>query len=90
MKARTRTEDEAMLTDYSRDDRKAVYRVLHRHLTEHPELMDNRLLEDLQRSLQKEAAAEGIDVTDHAAWNRWLGNPSGECGVWAANRRLIE
>jgi hypothetical protein len=86
MDARTRTEDAAMLTDYSRNDRKAVYRVLHRHLTEHPELMDNRLLEDLQRSLQKEAAAEGIDVTDHVAWNRWLGNPPGRAVGTAGGR----
>jgi hypothetical protein len=79
-----------MLNDYSRDDRKTVYRVLHRHLTEYPELMDNRLLEDLQRTLQKEATAEGIDVTDHAAWNRWLGNPAVGCDVGVARRRLIE
>jgi hypothetical protein len=78
-----------MLNDYPLSERKLVYRVLHRHLAEHPELMDARLLDDLQQSLQSEARAAGVDVTDHQAWDRWLGNESVGCDVRNAHRQAI-
>ncbi len=51
---------------------KLVYIALHAHLLEHPELMDTDFLTDLQAWLQQIAGQEGVDVGDHAAWERWL------------------
>jgi hypothetical protein len=76
--------------DYPLAERKLVYRILHRHLAEHPELMDGTFLDDLQRDLQTAAQAEGVDVADHGAWDAWLGNAPVACAVRVANRRLIE
>jgi hypothetical protein len=78
-----------VLDDYPLAERKLIYRVLHRHLAEHPDLMDSRLLDDLQRLLQKEAHSEGVDVGDHGAWDEWLGNAAVGCDVRVANRRVI-
>src|SRR5437762_3655864 len=50
---------------YPLAEQKLVYRILHRHLTEAPELMDSEFLHDLQTQLQKQALAEGVDVADH-------------------------
>ena len=36
------------------------------------ELMDTDFLTDLQAWLQHVAGQEGVDVGDHAAWDRWL------------------
>jgi hypothetical protein len=36
---------------------------------------DSELFSSLQGFLQKAAKADGVDVTDHAAWDTWLGNP---------------
>jgi len=58
----------------SDDDAKLVYRVLHAHLRDHLELMDNELFAALQQALQARARQAGVDVTDHAAWDAWLGN----------------
>jgi hypothetical protein len=69
---------------------KLIYRVLHRHLAEHPELMDTQFLDDLQRQLQAKATAEGVDVADHGAWDEWLGNVPRECSTRVAYRRTIE
>jgi hypothetical protein len=77
------------MTNYPLDERKLVYRVLHEHLTGHPELMDSRILDDLQRDLQAAARAEGVDVTDHRAWDAWLGNKPVGCEVRLENRRTI-
>lgn len=60
---------------YALDELKLVYRVLHAALPEQPELMDSGLLEDLQRELQAQASAEGVDVSLHAQWAAWLGGP---------------
>jgi hypothetical protein len=78
-----------MLEQYPQVERKLVYRVLHKHLAEFPDLMDASLLDDLQSSLQAEAMAEGVDVTDHGAWDRWLGNEPVGCDVRVANRWAI-
>lgn len=56
----------------SLDDLKLVYRVLHAHLDEHEELIDSPIFAELQSLLQKQARTEGVDVTDHAAWDAWL------------------
>jgi hypothetical protein len=75
---------------YPLAERKLVYRLLHRQLTEFPELMDSEFLHDLQRSLQQQAQADGIDVADHGAWDAWLGNAPASCAVRVAGRRTYE
>lgn len=77
------------MSEYPLAEGKLVYRVLHQHLTEHPELMDSAFLDDLQAGLQKAAQAEGVDVADHGAWDEWLGNAPASCEVRTANRRMI-
>jgi hypothetical protein len=53
---------------------KLIYRVLHRQLSRHVELLDARFFDDLQRHLHRRAQADGVDIADHAAWDDWLGN----------------
>ena len=77
------------MNNYPLPERKLVYRVLHRHLIEHPELMDSALLHDLQRDLQRQAQAEGVDVADHGAWDAWLGNAPVPCDVRVRDRRTV-
>jgi hypothetical protein len=77
------------MSNYPLEERKLIFRVLHEHLTEHPELMDCRFLDDLQSHLHAVARAAGVDVTDHQAWDRWLGNKVVGCEVRGAGRRLI-
>jgi hypothetical protein len=74
----------------SLDDAKLVYRVLHAHLPEHVELMDSDLLGDLQQRLQAAARADGVDIADHGAWDRWLGNEAAPaCGDRVAGRKVL-
>lgn len=56
------------------EDVKLVYRTLHRHLSEHLDLMDCELFDALQGALQKKAQSEGVDIGHHGAWDLWLGN----------------
>ena len=74
---------------YSLAEQKLLYRVLHAGLMEHPELMDSEFLHDLQRLLQQQAQAEGVDVADHGAWDAWLGNAPVACDVRVGKRRSI-
>jgi hypothetical protein len=64
---------------YALNDLKLIYRVLHRRLTEHTELLDSRFFEDLQRLLHRRAQDEGVDIADHGAWDAWLGNEAVGC-----------
>ncbi|HKB40548.1 MAG TPA: hypothetical protein VKD72_29250 [Gemmataceae bacterium] len=66
---------------YDLDDLKLIYRVLHRHLTQHTELLDSDFFSDLQRHLHQQATAEGVDVGDHGAWDAWLGNAAVSCAT---------
>jgi hypothetical protein len=77
------------MNDYPLEERKLVYRLLHRQLTECPELMDGEFLHDLQRGLQQQAQAEGVDVADHGAWDAWLGNAAVSCEVRVGKRRVL-
>ena len=77
------------MNEYALNERKLVYRVLHKHLTQHPELMETEFLSDLQHGLQKSAQAEGVDVADHGAWDAWLGNEAVSCAVRVAKREVI-
>jgi hypothetical protein len=70
-------------------EQKLIYRVLHASLMEHTELMDSVFLHDLQRTLQKQAQADGVDVADHGAWDAWLGNAAVPCEVRVDKRRTI-
>jgi len=67
-------------------DLKLVYRVLHGHLPDHIELIDCDLFSDLQAWLHERAAADGVDVTDHERWEKWLGHS----GRAFAGRRTLE
>ena len=71
-------------------DLKLVYRVLHQHLAEHPDLMDTDFLIELQNYLQRKAIAEGVDIADHSKWDAWIGHTGAtSCDVRLANRRVI-
>jgi hypothetical protein len=75
--------------NYPLAEQKLIYRVLHASLMDHPELMDSEFLQDLQRSLQRQAQADGVDVADHGAWDEWLGNVAVACEVRVGKRRTI-
>jgi hypothetical protein len=74
---------------YPLDELKLIYRVLHRHLAQHLELLDARFFDDLQRHLQRQAQAEGVDVADHGAWDAWLGNEAVSCAVRVEKRSSL-
>ena len=70
---------------------KLVYRILHQHLGEHPELMDTDFLIELQNYLQRQAKAEGVDISDHGAWDRWIGNENATpCDTRLGRRHQID
>lgn len=82
---------EAVIGAHELEDLKLVYRVLHRHLAEHPELMDTHFLIELQNFLHAQAQQQGVDGSDHGAWDRWLGNEDAPpCEDRVAKRRRIE
>ena len=60
------------LQDYPLHELKLCYRILHSQIQQHLELMDAALLDDLQRFLQQQARADGVDVSLHAQWSAWL------------------
>jgi hypothetical protein len=75
---------------YPIEELKLIYRILHRQLVQHTELLDAQLFEDLQTHLQKRAMFEGIDIGDHGAWDAWLGNEVVDCSARMVNRMVIE
>jgi hypothetical protein len=75
--------------NYPLEELKLIYRVLHRHLAQHTELLDARFFDDLQRHLQRRAQADGVDVTDHGAWDAWLGNEPVSCAVRVEKRTFL-
>jgi hypothetical protein len=78
------------LAGWETDDLKLIYRVLHAHLMEHAELLDSPLFTALQTHLQAEARKDGVDLTDHAQWDGWLGNPSTPCDERMKQRRPLK
>jgi hypothetical protein len=74
---------------YSLEERKLVYRVLHKNLVTTPALIDSAFLADLQTDLQRIAQTENVDISDHGQWDAWLGNETASCAVRIANRKLI-
>ena len=86
-----RKRGEAVIAAHSLDELKLVYRVLHRYLAKHTELMDTHFLIELQNVLHERASAEGVDTTDHSAWDAWLGNTNAEpCDRRLRRRRTID
>ena len=69
---------EAVIGAHSLEELKLVYRVLHRHLAEHTELMDTHFLIELQNFLHQRAQADGVDTANHSEWDAWLGNTDAE------------
>ncbi len=73
------------------DDMKLIYRVLHRHMGEHVELMDSTFMDELQTALQRKAQAEGVDIGHHGAWDLWLGNDAATpCEERVKKRRILD
>ena len=60
------------LVQYPLQELKLIYRLLHSQLPQHPQLLDSELLQDLQTYLQQQAAQDGVDISHHAQWARWL------------------
>jgi len=77
------------MNQYSVNELKLVYRILHKNLATHIELMDADFLSDLQSLLQKKAVVDGIDVGDHGAWDAWLGNETVACQIRNENRTQL-
>ncbi len=77
------------LADYPLPELRLAFRVLHGQLAQHPDLLDAALLDDLQRLLQRAAAAEGVDIADHGAWDSWLGNDAVACETRLEGRRRL-
>jgi hypothetical protein len=77
------------MENYEIEELKLIYRVLHRQLTQNPELLDSQFFEDLQRHLQKRAIFDGVDIGDHGAWDSWLGNELMSCSLRMQNRAVI-
>jgi hypothetical protein len=45
----------------------------------------------LQDYLQGQAKADGVDISDHGAWDVWLGNASAAaCAARVSQRKIIE
>lgn len=67
---------ETVAAAHSLDELKLVYRALHKSLPLFPELMDTSFMVELQVLLHEQASAEGVDGTDHGAWEAWLSEKS--------------
>jgi len=81
---------EAVIAAMDLDELKLVYRALHSGLADHVELMDTDFLIELQAFLQQQAKKDNVDVSDHAAWDAWLGNPATSCSTRVRRRREID
>lgn len=77
------------LSDYPLSELKLVYRVLHGSLMQHIDLMDADLLGDLQAHLRAVASTDGVDTSDHGAWDAWLGNKAVSCEDRVARRERL-
>ncbi|MBI1826166.1 MAG: hypothetical protein HY287_17880 [Planctomycetes bacterium] len=85
------TRGEAVIGAHSLEELKLVYRILHRHLGEHVELMDTHFLIELQNYLHRMAGEQGVDSSNHGAWDQWLGNVDAPaCDVRMQGRGRIE
>jgi len=84
------TRGESVIGSHSLEELKLIYRVLHRHLAEHVELMDTHFLIELQSILQVQASSEGVDPSHHGEWDVWLGNVDAPaCEIRVQDRKQI-
>ncbi len=82
---------ESVIASHDLNELKLVFRVLHRHLGQHPDLLDTHFLIELQRFLHDQAISDGVDIADHSAWDRWLGNDdAASCEQRVAQRKQIK
>ncbi|MEE2829842.1 MAG: hypothetical protein VX498_11695 [Myxococcota bacterium] len=77
------------LASFDASDLKLIYRTLHGALTENLDLMDSDFLSELQTWLRNVAASEGVDTSDHAQWDAWLGGKPVACEERLAGRRKL-
>lgn|GEM_PF-2414806 len=70
-------------------DLKLIYRSLHGSLMDNIELMDSEFLQELQSWLRSVASSQGVDTSDHAQWDRWLGGEAVACEDRVAARRTL-
>jgi hypothetical protein len=83
------TRGEAVIGAHDLAELRLVYRVLHEGLARHPDLMDTEFLVSLQNHLHERAKADGVDVSDHGAWDRWLGHANApDCAARVARRQM--
>lgn len=81
---------ETVIGAHSLEELKMIYRILHRHLAEHPELMDTHFLIELQNYLHRVAVEQDIDSANHSEWDKWLGNVDAPaCDVRMQRRSII-
>jgi hypothetical protein len=78
------------LSGFESADLKLVYRLLHAQLMDHPELVDSELFHALQTRLQVLARQAGVDLANHAEWDRWLGAPEVPCDERIRRRRILD
>ncbi len=82
---------ESVIGAHGLEELKLVYRVLHRHLAAHTELMDTHFLIELQNFLHSQAQTDGVDTANHSAWDAWLGNTDAQpCDRRLRRRRTID
>ncbi len=82
---------ESVIASHDLSELKLVFRVLHRHLGQHPDMLDTHFLIELQRFLHDQAINDGVDIADHSAWDRWLGNDdAASCEQRVAQRKQIK
>ena len=60
------------LKNYPIDELKYIYQLLACNWLQQQNLLESQLLEDLQQHLLTQARQEGIDISNHLAWHRWL------------------
>ena len=77
------------LASFDAADLKLIYRVLHKGLLDDIELMDSEFMASLQSWLRTLAASEGVDTSDHALWDAWLGGKVVPCEQRLADRRRL-
>ena len=81
---------DAVIAALDFEELKLVYRVLHQHLGEHPDLMDTDFLIELQNYLQRRAIQAGVDISDHSKWDAWIGHVNAtSCDVRNSRRRTF-
>ena len=76
-------------TAFDATDLKLIYRTLHASLMDDLELMDSEFLHELQSWLRSVAGADGIDTSDHAQWDAWLGGNQVPCADRITRRRNL-